>query len=75
MTQLHTQLGNIITNTKVKIYLILPEFSAAKIVNQECHIDDSVKGIYDMILVKYILPQLGLYIKCLNISLKQVTDL
>ena len=50
------QTGNITTNTKVKIYLILPKFSAAKIVNQECHIDDSVKGIYDMILVKYILP-------------------
>ena len=52
----HMQTGNITTNTKVKIYLILPKFSAAKIVNQECHIDDSVKGIYDMILLKYILP-------------------
>ena len=29
----------------------------------EWHVDDSVKGIYDMILVIYILTELGLNIK------------
>ena len=44
------QAGNITTNLKVKIYFNLPENSAPKIVMWDCHVDDSAKGRYDMIL-------------------------
>ena len=53
-TQWHTQAGNITTNIKVKIYLTLSEFSAKTIVAWNCHINGSDKGMYDMILSKYI---------------------
>ena len=53
--QWHTQEGNITTNLKVKIYLNLPKLRATKIVTWNCHVDESAKGRYDMILGIYIL--------------------
>ena len=41
----------------------LPEPSVMKIVTCNCHVDDSTKGRYDMILGRYILTPLGLNIK------------
>ena len=61
--QRHTQAGNITTNLKVKIYLTLPEFILMKIVTWECHVDESGKSRYYMILGRYILTALGLNIK------------
>ena len=48
--QWHTQKCNITTNIKVKIYITLPELSATKIMTWNCHVDESAKGRYDMIL-------------------------
>ena len=61
--QWHTQAGSIATNLKVKIYFILPELSAAKSVMWTCHVYESAKGSYDMILGRYLLKYLGLNIK------------
>ena len=47
--QCNTQAGNVTTNLKVKIYLTFPKLSAKKIVPWNCHVDDAVKGKYDMI--------------------------
>ena len=44
--QWHTQVGNIITNMRVKIDFNLPEFIATKIIMWECHIYESAKGVY-----------------------------
>ena len=41
----------------------LPEPSVMKIVTCNCHVEDSTKGRYDMILGRYILTPLGLNIK------------
>ena len=35
----------------------------AKIITWNCYVYDSAKGIYDMILDRYILPELGLNLK------------
>ena len=61
--QCHMQVCNITTNLKVKIDFILPELSATKIVTWNFHVDDSVKGIYYMILGKDLLTQLLLNVK------------
>ena len=53
--QWHTQAVSITKNLKVKIDLTLPKISATKIVTWNCHVDDSAKGRYDMILGRYIL--------------------
>ena len=42
--KIHTQAGSITTNLKVKIYFILPELSATKIITWNCHVDESAKG-------------------------------
>ena len=39
----HTQVVNINTNLKVKIYFTLPELSATNILMWNCHLDDSAK--------------------------------
>ena len=49
VVQWHMQAGNITTNHKVKIYFTLPELSATKIVTWNWHVDDSAKGMCDMI--------------------------
>ena len=61
--QWRTQVGSIITNLKVKIYLNLSELSATKIVTWNFHVDEPAKEIYDMILARYIWRTLGLNLK------------
>ena len=58
--QRHTQAGSITNNLKFKIDFTLPELSAIKIVTWNCHVDDSAKGRYYMILGRYLLTALGL---------------
>ena len=48
--QCHTKAGSITTNIKVKRYFTLPELSTTKTVTWNCHVDESAKGRYDMIL-------------------------
>ena len=62
--QWQTQSGDFTTNMKVKIDLTLPEFITTVIVMWECHVYDSAKGRYDMILGIDILIELLLNIKC-----------
>ena len=61
--QWNTQARNITTNLKVNIDLTLPALSATDVVTWNCHVDDSAKGGYDMILGGYILTELGLNLK------------
>ena len=60
--QWHTQADIISTNLNVKIDFTLPELSATKIVTWNCHVDESAKGRYYMILGRYILASLVLNI-------------
>ena len=62
--QCHTQAKIITINLTVELYFTLPELSTTKIVTCNCHVDDSTKGRYDMILGRNILTNLGLNIKC-----------
>ena len=59
----NTQAGNITTNLKVKIYFTLLAFSMTNFVTLNFCVDDSAKGRYDMILVRYLLTELGLNLK------------
>ena len=61
--QWHMQAGNITTNQHVKRYLTLSEHSATQIVTRNCHVDDSAKGKYYMILGRDLLTALGLNLK------------
>ena len=61
--QWHTQAGNINTYLKVKTYFTLPKLSAMKIVMWNCHVDDSDKVRYDMILGRDSLTGLVLNLK------------
>ena len=63
MIQWHKQLGNITTNLEVKVDFTLPELSATKIVTWNCHVDESAKGIYGMILGRAILTAKRLNLK------------
>ena len=51
----NTQAGNITTNIEVKIYFTLPALSATNVVTWNCHVVDSTKGKYDIILGRYLL--------------------
>ena len=53
--QWNTQARNITINLKVKIYFTLPALSTINVVTWNCHVDDSTKCKYDMILVRDIL--------------------
>ena len=53
--QWHTQAGNITTNLEVEVKFILPELSATNFVTWKCHVDDSAKVRYNMILGRYLL--------------------
>ena len=72
--QWHTQVDNITTNLKVKIDFTSPELSATKTVIMNCHVYDSAKGRYDIILGRYLLIALLFYPDNLNISLKQTMN-
>ena len=61
--QQHTQSSGITTNIKVKIDFTLPELSVKQIVMCNFHVYESTQGRYDMMLGKYPLTTLGLYIK------------
>ena len=50
-----TQVGNITTNLKVEVNFTLPELSATSFGTWKCHVDDSAKGRYDIILGRYLL--------------------
>ena len=54
MIQWHAQAGNITNNLKVKVYFTSTELIATNFVTWKCHVDESSKGRYDMIVVKYI---------------------
>ena len=56
--QWHTQAGNITTNLKVKVYFTLPRLRAMNVVTWKCHVDDSAKCRYDLILGRYLLTEL-----------------
>ena len=58
--QWHTQARNITTNIKVKVDFILPALSTKNVLMWKCHVDESAKGSYDMILGQYLLLELGL---------------
>ena len=49
------QAGKITTNSKVRIDFTSPGISVTEIVMWNCHIDESAKGRYDMILSRDIL--------------------
>ena len=56
--QWHTQAGNNNTNIKVEVKFTLPKVSVKIVVTWKCHVDESTKGRYDMILGKYVLTKL-----------------
>ena len=61
--QWHTQAGIITTNLKVMIEFFLHKLSAKKIMTWNCHVDNSAKGRFDMILGRDILRDLALNLK------------
>ena len=61
--QCHTQVGNITTNLKGKIDFTLTELRTTKNVTWNYHVDDFAKGIYEMILGRDLLKELGINIK------------
>ena len=63
MMQWYTQAVNITTNIKVKLFFTFSAFSVKNVMTLKCHVDDSVKGRFDIILVQYLLTELGLNLK------------
>ena len=53
--QWNTQAKNITTNLNVKVDFTLPALSTTNVVTWRFHVDDSAKGIYDVILGRHIL--------------------
>ena len=63
MMQWNTQVGNITTNLKIKVDFTLLALSAVDVVTWNFHVDESTKGMYDMILVRVLFAELGINIK------------
>ena len=61
--QRKTQAGNIATNFKVQVDFISPKLSMTNFVTFKCHVYDSTRGGYYMILGRYLLTELGLDLK------------
>ena len=55
--QWQTQDGNITTNFKVRVDFTLPTLSATNVVTWKCHVYDSSKGSYEIILGRYLLTE------------------
>ena len=53
--QWHTKAGNITNNLKVKVDFTLPALSTINVVTWNCHVEESVKGRYYIILGRDIL--------------------
>ena len=53
--QWRTQVRHTTTNIKVKVDFTLTPLSATHVVNRDCHVDESSKGRYDMILGRVLL--------------------
>ena len=53
--QWNTQDGNITTNIKVEIEFASPEISTTNVMTWKCHMYDSAKGRYNMILGRDLL--------------------
>ena len=58
MVQWHIQSGIIPTNIKVKIDFTSSELSAENIMTWNCHVGESAKVKYDIILGRYLLQSL-----------------
>ena len=58
--QWNTQAGNITTNLKVEVDFTLHVLSTMNVRMWKCHVDDSTKGRYDMILGQDLLTELRL---------------
>ena len=63
MMQWHIQAYNTTTNLKGKVRFTLPALIATNAVTWKCHVDDSAKGRYYMILSRYLLTELGFNLK------------
>ena len=62
-TTWETQAGKFTTSEKVNVDFCLLESSGTKIVSFKCHVDRSTNSRYNMILGRYLLTTLGLYLK------------
>ena len=62
MIQWQTQDRNITTNIKVTVDFTLPALSATDVVTWKCHVYESAKGRYDIILGTYPLKEFVLNI-------------
>ena len=69
------QAGDINTYLKVEVDFTLPELSVMSVVIWKCHVDDSAKGRYDMILGRDLLTELLLNLKYLIMSLEYMMGL
>ena len=56
--QWHTLAVNITNNLKVEEDFTLLDISATNVLTWKCHVDDSSKGKYNMILGRYLLSEL-----------------
>ena len=56
--QWHTKAVNIATNIKYKVNITLPALSATNFVTWKCHVNDSDKDIYYIILGLDLLTEL-----------------
>ena len=63
VVQWHTQAGNITTNIKAKVDFTVPPLSVTNFVTWKYHVDESIKGGYDMILRQHLLTELGFNLK------------
>ena len=57
------QAGNINTNLTVKVNFTLPELSTMNVVTWICHVYDSSRGRYDMILGQYLFNRISIGFK------------